>query len=144
MPQYGCTSNEIKSPFFSTERNHVCEGGHMPLEEECGPQHPCREGYECKKIFCCPKGILSDCPHRSSWQFFSVKLLLFSINLNMCFRYSKDSDGHIQMVLWSTHNICFGWYIGKILFNYAFLSVRLALILSLLFIPCQRSLSTVW
>ena len=64
-------------------------------------------------------------------QIFLSKMMIIYlfISLNMCFGCSKepshwDSKNRlIEKVLLSTHNICFGWEIKKIIFSYTLLSV---------------------
>ena len=47
-------------------------------------------------------------------------IIFLSISLNICFGCSKEpSRWDVEAVLLSTHNICFGWEIRKIIFWYA-------------------------
>ena len=55
---------------------------------------------------------------------YKIVNILLSISFNVCFGCSKEpSHYHLsEMVLLSTHNICFGGEIRKIIFDYVILS----------------------
>ena len=62
------------------------------------------ESYVQIRIVCAPK----------------IAFIYISINLNMCFGAQKNRL--IETVLLSTHNICLGYEIRKIIYQYALLS----------------------
>ena len=57
-----------------------------------------------------------------SAKFVSVKLRIFSYLSVLIFVLGAQKNRLIETVLLSTHNICFGWEIIKLIFHYAFLS----------------------
>ena len=52
----------------------------------------------------------------------SIKLSLFSYPLILTYVLGAQKNHLIETVLLSTHNICFGWEIRKIIFHYALLT----------------------
>ena len=53
--------------------------------------------------------------------FLSVKLLIFPYPSVLTYVLGAQKNRLIETVLWSTHNICFGWEIRKSIFWYALL-----------------------
>ena len=57
-----------------------------------------------------------------STKFLSVKMLMFSYLSVLTYVLSAQKNRLIQTVLLSTHNICFGLEIRKLIFRYALLA----------------------
>ena len=60
--------------------------------------------------------------HRSSNAKFLSIMQLFSYPAILTYVFGTQKNCLIEVVLWSSNNICFGWEIRKIIFSYAHLS----------------------